>query len=378
MPQRPHLGGRHSPTAFAVALAVRTPRQGSAFLSWPWLVSLALHATVAATAASMVRAHTARVALPASIDVQLVSIPDGPAGVTARGDAAQQPPTPTALHPAPRRADVRPERRVSRPGAARLPPPVATAIVTPARPDAPPAAPAGHRPGTPPSSAPSDAGSTGGDPPTLPAGIAIDTTSGDTGGNPGNPDAGEGGRGSDAGAQVHLDGIRSRIGRALLYPPLARRRGWQGRVIVGFTLGRDGGVRDIRVVRSSGFDVLDQSALSAVLSAAPFSAGAARTWRSRRPSSSASSELLYPLPGCAPYEVVRLQGISFLPCTVRRRVHACIPMSASRVPRRGTRARGAPPPPARVRITALLSAEREAVEVTVESTHDEPRPGHRG
>ncbi len=66
--------------------------------------------------------------------------------------------------------------------------------------------------------------------------------------------------------------IRERIARALLYPAVARRKGWQGCVIVMFTLRPNGGVTDVRVGTSSGFEVLDRSAISAVLSAAPFPA----------------------------------------------------------------------------------------------------------
>ena len=80
------------------------------------------------------------------------------------------------------------------------------------------------------------------------------------------------GRGAGAGldADVDLAVVRERIARALVYPPAARRRGWEGKVVVAFTLLRDGAVRDVRVVASSGFASLDRSAVAAVLAAAPF------------------------------------------------------------------------------------------------------------
>jgi periplasmic protein TonB len=54
------------------------------------------------------------------------------------------------------------------------------------------------------------------------------------------------------------------------YPPDARRRRWTGLVRVAFTIGRDGAVRDLRLIASSGHVPLDRCALEAVLEAAPF------------------------------------------------------------------------------------------------------------
>jgi protein TonB len=45
---------------------------------------------------------------------------------------------------------------------------------------------------------------------------------------------------------------------------------WTGEVRVSFTLQPDGHVRDIRVVRSSGRDVLDRCAVETVIDAAPY------------------------------------------------------------------------------------------------------------
>ena len=54
------------------------------------------------------------------------------------------------------------------------------------------------------------------------------------------------------------------------YPPQARRRWLTGKVRVAFTLQTDGHVRDVRVVRSSGRDVLDRCAVETVIDAAPY------------------------------------------------------------------------------------------------------------
>ena len=64
--------------------------------------------------------------------------------------------------------------------------------------------------------------------------------------------------------------IRGAIERKLRYPALARRQGLSGQVLVGFVVERNGGIRDLRVLRGSGFGPLDDGALSAVRRAAPF------------------------------------------------------------------------------------------------------------
>lgn len=48
------------------------------------------------------------------------------------------------------------------------------------------------------------------------------------------------------------------------YPPLARRRGEQGRVVLHVTVSESGTVATINISQSSGFALLDQSALTAV------------------------------------------------------------------------------------------------------------------
>ncbi len=59
--------------------------------------------------------------------------------------------------------------------------------------------------------------------------------------------------------------VQSALRKALLtrfdYPLLARRRGWEGRVRVALMVEPDGGLRDMHVVQSSGYQVLDEAAL---------------------------------------------------------------------------------------------------------------------
>jgi len=60
--------------------------------------------------------------------------------------------------------------------------------------------------------------------------------------------------------------LKHRLQQALAhhfnYPRLARRRGWQGEVIVSFTLGLGGKIKDIRISSSSGHNLLDRAALT--------------------------------------------------------------------------------------------------------------------
>ncbi len=75
-----------------------------------------------------------------------------------------------------------------------------------------------------------------------------------------------------AASPADLASIGARVARALVYPPLARRRKWQGRVLVAFTLRIDGFVEGVEIRETSGHPLLDQEAASAILRASPFPA----------------------------------------------------------------------------------------------------------
>ena len=53
------------------------------------------------------------------------------------------------------------------------------------------------------------------------------------------------------------------------YPRFARDNGWEGRVEVRMTIGPDGEIASLRVVRGSGFSILDEQAREMVRSAKP-------------------------------------------------------------------------------------------------------------
>ncbi|MFC1824356.1 energy transducer TonB, partial [Thermodesulfobacteriota bacterium] len=48
------------------------------------------------------------------------------------------------------------------------------------------------------------------------------------------------------------------------YPRLARRRGYQGRVLLEVLVNQEGKVQDLRLLQSSGFPVLDRAAMASV------------------------------------------------------------------------------------------------------------------
>jgi protein TonB len=70
--------------------------------------------------------------------------------------------------------------------------------------------------------------------------------------------------------------IRDKVYRALSYPEYAQEEGWQGTVRIGFLVNRDGTVDSIRVLKSSGFSLLDNDAVKAIRRAAPFPYAPAR------------------------------------------------------------------------------------------------------
>jgi periplasmic protein TonB len=76
----------------------------------------------------------------------------------------------------------------------------------------------------------------------------------------------------DKAAESYLDMVRSRIERRKRYPSRARAGLKEGRTLVYFTITTKGEVRSLRVLESSATRILDDAALRAVRSAAPFPA----------------------------------------------------------------------------------------------------------
>lgn len=66
-----------------------------------------------------------------------------------------------------------------------------------------------------------------------------------------------------------LNIIRNSIEKSKAYPPLARRRGIEGKVFLRFRIRPDGKVDEIRIIKSSGFDILDKTAIETIKRSAP-------------------------------------------------------------------------------------------------------------
>jgi TonB family protein len=64
--------------------------------------------------------------------------------------------------------------------------------------------------------------------------------------------------------------IRAAIEKTKNYPPLAKKRGIEGTATTEFTINSGGHPENIRILRSSGSDILDTAAKNTVLRASPF------------------------------------------------------------------------------------------------------------
>lgn len=64
--------------------------------------------------------------------------------------------------------------------------------------------------------------------------------------------------------------IRDLIQRKVTYPKLAKQMGWEGKVTVSFIVNSDGYAKDIKIMKSSGVEILDRSSVEAVKNASPF------------------------------------------------------------------------------------------------------------
>lgn len=92
----------------------------------------------------------------------------------------------------------------------------------------------------------------------------------------GGTGAGTGSGGSGAGSgqaaylREHFVYIRDLIMKNLKYPEVARKLGWKGAVTVSFVVLESGTVHNIRVVKSSGHDILDKAVVKTVHETQPF------------------------------------------------------------------------------------------------------------
>ena len=250
--------------------AIGTAAPGAKGVGWAFTASLAVHG--AALAAIVLGWGTSSVPLGVPVmDVELVvaapdsggsagepaATPSAPSQPTALPDPAEKPETTAA--PAPQRATEDVAILLPEPEA---PPPVraeewhdrsAPAPTTPVPPRQPPVTPAPKaappRPPVPPRPQASPAPQQTPSQPPAPA-----------------PQAGPGsvGTAESAGSGPPSGGARLVRHIAPVYPPLARERGLEGRVVIRLVVGIDGVPGDIRVAQSSGVESFDAAAIDAV------------------------------------------------------------------------------------------------------------------
>ncbi|MFQ5585441.1 MAG: TonB family protein [Thermodesulfobacteriota bacterium] len=68
----------------------------------------------------------------------------------------------------------------------------------------------------------------------------------------------------------YMDGIKRKIELQWDYPDVAVRKGQQGKLLITFSLKRDGAIETVKLIKGSGYPILDNAALTAVKLAAPF------------------------------------------------------------------------------------------------------------
>ncbi|HLD13883.1 MAG TPA: energy transducer TonB [Burkholderiales bacterium] len=69
--------------------------------------------------------------------------------------------------------------------------------------------------------------------------------------------------GAEARARIEAQ-LHTSLARHFDYPYVARLRGWEGSVLLAFIVQASGNLNDIRILRSSGFAVLDDSAVDSL------------------------------------------------------------------------------------------------------------------
>lgn len=58
--------------------------------------------------------------------------------------------------------------------------------------------------------------------------------------------------------------LRNAIMKNIIYPEKARRMGWEGKVVLSFVINETGSIKDVKILKSSGYPVLDEAAMEAI------------------------------------------------------------------------------------------------------------------
>jgi periplasmic protein TonB len=70
--------------------------------------------------------------------------------------------------------------------------------------------------------------------------------------------------------KAHFIYIKKIVEKNISYPAMARRMGWQGKVVVSFVVCLNGEVENLQVIESSGYAQLDKNALETIKQVKPF------------------------------------------------------------------------------------------------------------
>ncbi len=125
----------------------------------------------------------------------------------------------------------------------------------------------GVSPGTTPSGGGASAGTGGG---------GFGVGSGGQGGSGGGTGRGHGTGSGDGNVLVrqylaeHYAYIKELIMKHLKYPPMAKKMGWKGKVVVAFAIKENGNTENSKIVTSSGYEILDRNVLSVIKEVQPF------------------------------------------------------------------------------------------------------------
>jgi len=64
--------------------------------------------------------------------------------------------------------------------------------------------------------------------------------------------------------------VKDRIIKKIIYPEIAKRRNIEGNVKIGFLVLRNGEVEEIKIIKSSKYEILDKNSIDIIKSASPF------------------------------------------------------------------------------------------------------------
>lgn len=70
--------------------------------------------------------------------------------------------------------------------------------------------------------------------------------------------------------KAHFSYIKDAIQLKTSYPTMARKMGWEGKVLLSFVISTSGYVEAIQIIKSCGFRALDQNAIKTIQQCAPF------------------------------------------------------------------------------------------------------------